>query len=87
MGLEKATDDMIRATIEVLSDTFAPAATPEESARRYTTPQLADAIRDLTGMFVPPELLFAVMSEAGFRYVVDENSSGMKYVWLLKYRN
>lgn len=80
-------DKVIAAAIEVLSETFAPAATAEESARRYTSVQLSTAIYKLTGAALDVETLYEVMIEYGYRYVVDETSAGIKYVWLLKYRD
>lgn len=80
-------DEKIVKAVTVLSETFEPAGTADESAKRYTSQQLASAIYELTGAVVDIETLYEIMAEYGYRYVVDESSAGMKYVWLLKYRN
>lgn len=84
---EQEIDTTITQTVEVLSETFAPAQTLEESAKRFTSVQLAQAIYDLAGITPSVEVLYQVMLEYGYRYVVDETSASLKYVWLLKYRN
>lgn len=84
---EQEIDTTIAQTVKVLSETFVPAQTLEESAKRYTSVQLAQAIYDLAGITPSVEALYQVMQEYGYRYVVDETSASLKYVWLLKYRN
>lgn len=84
---EQEIDRTIEQTVEVLSETFVPAQSLEESAKRYTSVQLALAIYDLVGITPSVEVLYRVMLEYGYRYVVDETSASLKYVWLLKYRN
>lgn len=71
----------------VLSETFAPASSIDESAKRYTSAQLAQAIYELNGVSPSLEVLYRIMTECGYRYVVDETSAALKYVWLLKYKN
>lgn len=71
----------------VLSETFAPASSIDESAKRYTSAQLAQAIYELTGVSPSLEVLYRIMTKCGYRYVVDETSAALKYVWLLKYKN
>ena len=77
----------VEQTIAVLSETFMPEESLNESAKRYTSVQVAQAIYDLTGASPSIELIYQVMQEHGYRYVVDETSATLKYVWLLKYKN
>lgn len=84
---EQEFDTIIAQTVEVLSETFEPASTLEESAKRYTSVQLVQAIYDLAGVAPGIEVLYRIMLEYGYNYVVDETSASLKYVWLLKYRN
>lgn len=79
-------EKIIEATVDVLSETFAPASSIDESAKRYTSAQLAQAIYELAGVSPKFETLYRIMLEAGYRYVVDETSAALKYVWLLQYR-
>lgn len=87
MSENKHNEEIIVKAVEVLSETFEPAATAEESAKRYTSVQLSAAIYELAGVVVDVEALYEILIEYGYRYVVDESSAGMKYVWLLKYRS
>lgn len=79
-------DKIIEQTVAVLSETFTPASSLDESAKRYTSAQLAQAIYELAGVSPKFETLYRIMLEAGYRYVVDETSAALKYVWLLQYR-
>lgn len=79
-------DKTIEQTVAVLSETFAPAASLDDSAKRYTSAQLAQAIYELTGVAPKLETLYQIMQEYGYRYVVDETSASLRYVWLLRYR-
>lgn len=79
-------EQIIEETVSVLSETFAPASSIDESAKRYTSAQLAQAICELTGVSPSIEVLYRVMTESGYRYVVDETSATLRYVWLLQYR-
>lgn len=80
------TDDAITAAVAVIDETFTPAVTIDDSARRYTSSQVSQAIFDLTGVNVTNDVVYAALSDAGYKYVVDETSTTIKYVWLLKYR-
>lgn len=80
-------DRIIEQTVAVLSETFVPAQSLDECAKRYTSTELAQAIYDLTGIAPGTETLYRIMQEYGYRYVVDETSASLKYVWLLKYKN
>lgn len=80
-------EKIIEETVAVLSEMFAPASSIDESAKRYTSAQLAQAISDLTGIAPGTETLYRIMQEYGYHYVVDETSAALKYVWLLKYKN
>lgn len=84
---EQELDTIIEQTVEVLSETFIPAQSLDESAKRYTSVELAQAIYDLAGITPGIEVLYRIMQEYGYRYVIDETSASLKYVWLLKYRN
>ena len=87
MSQENKRDEVvIAAAVDVLSETYAPAATADESAKRYTSVQLSTAIYELTGKVVDVETLYEIMIEYGYHYVVDETSASAKFVWLLKYR-
>lgn len=79
-------EQIIEEMVSVLSETFAPASSIDESAKRYTSAQLAQAILELTGVSPSIEVLYRVMTESGYRYVVDETSATLRYVWLLQYR-
>lgn len=79
-------DDAIIAAINVLSDTFAPAVDQNNSAKRFTTPQVAAAINELTGTIVREDFVYEIMKSMDYLYVVDETSTRLKYVWLLNYR-
>ena len=79
-------DRLISEAVAVLSETFVPAETIDDSARRYTTAQIMQAINELCGRTVPADILYGIMTEYGFRYVIDESSTTIRYVWLLKYR-
>lgn len=79
-------DKIIEQTVAVLSETFTPASSLDESAKRYTSAQLAQAIYELTGVSPSIEVLYQIMTECGYRYVVDETSASLRYVWLLQYR-
>lgn len=79
-------DAVIAGIVEVFSETFISAESVESSSRRYTSLQMAQAIYELTGANVPIPALYQVMTEYGYKYVVDETSVTIKYVWLLKYR-
>lgn len=76
----------IEQAIAVLSETFAPADTLDDTARRYTSAQIAQAICEIMGRMPSVELVYAMMSEYGYQYVVDETSATIRYVWLLKYK-
>ena len=76
----------IEETVAVLSETFAPASSIDDSAKRYTSAQLAQAIYELTGVSPSLEVLYRIMTECGYHYVVDETSASLRYVWLLQYR-
>lgn len=79
-------EKIIEATVAVLSETFVPASSIDESAKRYTSAQLAQAIYELTGVSPSLETLYRIMTKCGYRYVVDETSATLRYVWLLQYR-
>ncbi len=79
-------EKIIEETVDVLSETFAPASSIDESAKRYTSAQLVQAIYELTGVSPSIEMLYQIMTECGYRYVVDETSASLRYVWLLQYR-
>ena len=85
--MDQELEKTVEQTIAVLSETFMPAASLNDSAKRYTSVQVAQAIYDLTGASPSIELIYQVMREKGYRYVVDETSATLKYVWLLKYRH
>lgn len=85
--MDQELEKTVEQTIAVLSETFMPAASLNDSAKRYTSVQVAQAIYDLTGASPSIELIYQVMQEHGYRYVVDETSATLKYVWLLKYKN
>ena len=85
--MDQELEKTVEPTIAVLSETFMPAASLNDSAKRYTSVQVAQAIYDLTGASPSIELIYQVMQEHGYRYVVDETSATLKYVWLLKYNN
>ena len=79
-------EKIIEATVAVLSETFAPASSIDESAKRYTSAQLVQAIYELTGVSPSLEVLYRIMTECGYCYVVDETSASLRYIWLLQYR-
>ena len=79
-------DKTVEQTIAILSETFMPAVSLDDSAKRYTSVQVAQAIYDLTGTSPSIDLIYQVMQDYGYRYVVDETSATLKYVWLMKYR-
>lgn len=83
---EENKDAIITKAIEVLSETFTRAETLDDSARRYTSVQVAAAIYELTGVSPSVEVVFSVMTEFDYRFVIDETSTALKYVWLLKYK-
>lgn len=78
-------EELVGQAIAVLSETFSPAMSIADSAKTYTSVQMSQAIADLTGLSVSTEAVYAVMIELGYRYVVDETSTTLRYVWLLKY--
>lgn len=78
-------EELIAQAIMVLSETFSPAMSIADSAKTYTSMQMSQAIADLTGLSVSSDAVYAVMTELGYRYVVDETSTTLRYVWLLKY--
>ena len=75
----------IEMAIAVLSETFRPAESLDATARKYTTADIAEAIAQTTGQMPSVEVVYEVMTAEGYRYVVDETSSMLRYVWLLKY--
>lgn len=79
-------DKSVLMAIEVLSETFSPVSKFSDAARCYTSIQVAEAIKDLTGQLISTEIVYQVMSDLGYTYVIDETSTTVKYVWLLKYK-
>lgn len=87
MGKEKQINQAITEAITVLSETYCPAQNFEDAAKRYTSDEIVGAVHQLTGKMMSNEVAYEIMQAEGYRYVVDETSSTIKYVWLLKYRN
>lgn len=86
MGKETKIDQVICDAVAVLSETYAPAQHLADAAKRYTSDEIASAVYQLTGKQASNEVVFEVMSGEGYRYVIDETSTTIKYVWLLNYR-
>ena len=84
--VENNIDIVVAQAIDVLSEHFVPADRIDDCSRRYTSAQLAQAIYELSGLAVPTEVIYEIMTEYGFRYELDEYSPTVKYVWLLKYK-
>jgi hypothetical protein len=72
--------------IDVLAETFERAATLDDTARRFTTADVAAAIGDLTGFTPSVQVVYQTLIAEGYQYVVDETYTGLRYVWLLKYK-